>query len=137
MKGSPISPTEESRTFKRNRITAEDKLSHNKVIEALKAKIQRGNSLSALNATPIRHPHPNKRNKHNSRLPKVETSPRSTKPVLPMIDTSLGRIDKESKEEEDDDCSSSSSNSSGSKHSNNSSNNSSHPQSSNESVDSI
>lgn len=97
----------------------QDKLSHNKVMEALKAKIQRGSGgpLSPLTASPIRPPpssssaststpsqeHPNKKKKPALPRPvvvhQVETasspspSPRSAKPVLPPIDTSLGRID--------------------------------------------
>ncbi|EPB86196.1 hypothetical protein HMPREF1544_07008 [Mucor circinelloides 1006PhL] len=102
----------------------QDKLSHNKVMEALKAKIQRGTGgpPSPLTASPIRPPpssssaaaassssasssqeHPNKKKKPTLPRPvvvhQVETasspspSPRSAKPVLPPIDTNLGRID--------------------------------------------
>ncbi|GAN07897.1 hypothetical protein MAM1_0181c07401 [Mucor ambiguus] len=94
----------------------QDKLLHTKVMEALKAKIQRGSGgpLSPLTAPPIRPPpsastsassqeHPNKKKKPTLPRPVVvhqaETasspspSPRSAKPVLPPIDTNLGRID--------------------------------------------
>lgn len=68
-----ISPTSfEEKPSKRSRTSiSEDKISHNKVMEALKAKIQRGTTTT---------------------LPKLdETSPRSSKPLLPPIDTKLGR----------------------------------------------
>ncbi|KAL9554562.1 hypothetical protein MBANPS3_002755 [Mucor bainieri] len=94
----------------------QDKLLHTKVMEALKAKIQRGSGgpLSPLTAPPIRPPpsaststpsqdHPNKKKKPALPRPvvvhQVETasspspSPRSAKPVLPPIDTNLGRMD--------------------------------------------
>lgn len=95
----------------------QDKLRHTKVMEALKAKIQRGNGgpLSPLTAPPIRPPpsaststpsqeHPNKKKKPALPRPVVvhqadttasspSPSPRSAKPVLPPIDTNLGRMD--------------------------------------------
>lgn len=94
----------------------QDKLLHTKVMEALKAKIQRGNGapLSPLTAPPIRpspsvststpsQEHPNKKKKPALPRPvvvhQVDTasspspSPRSAKPVLPPIDTNLGRVD--------------------------------------------
>lgn len=89
----------------------QDKLSHNKVMEALKAKIQRSNGgpPSPLTASPIRPPpsqsqdYPNKKKKPTLPRPVVvhevevasspSPSPRSAKPVLPPIDTNLGRID--------------------------------------------
>jgi hypothetical protein len=87
----------------------QEKISHNKVMEALKAKIQRSNNSgppSPLAASPIRPPSQleNANKKRKSTLPRpVETttksafasasspSPRSAKPVLPPIDTNLGR----------------------------------------------
>lgn len=92
----------------------QDKLSHNKVMEALKAKIQRGNGgpPSPLTASPMRsinqqqsQENINKKRKPTLPRPVVihqqivegsspSPSPRSAKPVLPPIDTNLGRIDK-------------------------------------------
>ncbi|KAI8983445.1 hypothetical protein BDB01DRAFT_790793 [Pilobolus umbonatus] len=107
---SLVFPVEESTNrMKRNRLSVssevEDKLSHNKVMEALKAKIKRGNNGPLSPLTPVRPPHnTHKRRKDGtSRLAgRVEAervltspspSPRSAKPVLPLIDTSVGRID--------------------------------------------
>ncbi|KAI8997197.1 hypothetical protein BDB01DRAFT_770223 [Pilobolus umbonatus] len=86
----------------------EDKISHNKVMEALKAKIQRGSS-SPLATTPSSAFRPHQDTKRQRTLPKPHIhhvspiithhpntpstpSPRSGKPVLPPIDTSIGRI---------------------------------------------
>lgn len=82
----------------------QDKLSHNKVMEALKAKIQRGNGgpPSPLTASPIIPQDQNKKRKptlprpvivHSTTISSPSPSPRSAKPVLPPIDTNLGRID--------------------------------------------
>ncbi|KAG2213193.1 hypothetical protein INT47_011342, partial [Mucor saturninus] len=117
---SPTSPiTEETNPKKRTRssisVTNEpineqhqDKLSHNKVMEALKAKIQRGNGgpPSPLTASPVvvipQDAHNNKKRKptlprpvivHSSTISSPSPSPRSAKPVLPPIDTNLGRMD--------------------------------------------
>ncbi|CEP14065.1 hypothetical protein [Parasitella parasitica] len=112
--------SEESKKRNRSSISLpndieQDKISHNKVMEALKAKIQRSNGgpPSPLTASPIRPPasssaqsqdFPNKKKKPALPRPVVvhqaaETatspspSPRSAKPVLPPIDTNLGRMD--------------------------------------------
>ncbi|KAI7905549.1 uncharacterized protein BX663DRAFT_558959 [Cokeromyces recurvatus] len=98
----------------------QDKLSHNKVMEALKAKIQRGNGgpPSPLSSSPTNRQQQDTTTSHKKRksttvsrpftlaqqpserrstIPSNTTtttttsSPRSTKPILPPIDTSLGR----------------------------------------------
>lgn len=95
----------------------QDKLSHNKVMEALKAKIQRGNGgpPSPLTASPMRSLNQQQQSQENMNKKRKPTlprpvvihqqivegsspspSPRSAKPVLPPIDTNLGRIDKSS-----------------------------------------
>ncbi|KAG0166552.1 hypothetical protein DFQ28_007135 [Apophysomyces sp. BC1034] len=99
---TPVSPTAETR--KRGRASLgdeQDRISHNKVMEALKAKIQRG---SPLTATPPSFRPPEiqtEKNKRARSLPKppsqsedpsASPSPRSAKPILPPIDTSVGRI---------------------------------------------
>ncbi|KAI8393326.1 uncharacterized protein BYT42DRAFT_488444 [Radiomyces spectabilis] len=102
---SPISPTTALNT------KPEDKLSHSKVMEALKAKLQRGHS--SLGTSPSsRSPQttsepPNKRlrklpfyaptihspsrSRQSSSKNPATPSPRSAKPVLPPIDTTVGR----------------------------------------------
>jgi hypothetical protein len=72
----------------------EDKLSHNKVMEALKAKIQRGGGpMSPLGPPTPRDPL-EKKKKFSAPTPTETTaSPRSAKPYLPPIDTNMGRID--------------------------------------------
>lgn len=114
---SPTSPAaDEINNKKRNRSSIsssneqlndqqQDKLSHNKVMEALKAKIQRGNGgpPSPLTASPIiPQDAQNKKRKptlprpvivHSTTISSPSPSPRSAKPVLPPIDTNLGRID--------------------------------------------
>ncbi|KAI8888562.1 hypothetical protein K501DRAFT_240053 [Backusella circina FSU 941] len=113
---SPISPsvTDPKRSLKRNRMSisndTEDKLSHNKVMEALKAKIQRGGGpMSPLAPPTPREPLEKKKKTSTPTTATTETaSPRSAKPYLPPIDTKLGRVD----HEESDNSSSSSSNSS-------------------------
>ena len=102
---TPISPHDENRKRKQQHSQPEeDKLSHNKVMEALKAKIQRGSSsplaTTAPNSAFLRDNH----NKKQRTLPKpiIEPtqlqqqpstpSPRSAKPILPPIDTTIGRI---------------------------------------------
>ncbi|KAI9480555.1 MAG: hypothetical protein EXX96DRAFT_617541 [Benjaminiella poitrasii] len=95
----------------------QDRLSHNKVMEALKAKIQRGNGgpPSPLSASPTTNRQPDKKRKstttttttvtrpsvvvaqqqseQRSTISSNTSSPRTAKPVLPPIDTNLGRID--------------------------------------------
>lgn len=102
---TPISPNHDYEQFrKRGRgsvsITEEDKLSHNKVMEALKAKIQRGSNSPLATTAPSSAFRDNKRHRT---LPKPTAvtaidlqpstpSPRSAKPILPPIDTNIGRI---------------------------------------------
>ncbi|CEP14819.1 hypothetical protein [Parasitella parasitica] len=94
-------------------IYEEDKPPHNKVMEALKAKIQRGNGSPLATTAPksalgshvdkrrrtlpklhtaevppiLTHPH-----QHHHTPPPSTPSPRSAKPVLPPIDTNVGRL---------------------------------------------
>ncbi|KAG0739801.1 hypothetical protein G6F57_006477 [Rhizopus arrhizus] len=96
------SSIEERSSLKRNRSsisndTEQDKLSHDKVMEALKAKIQRSSNPQS----PLSAPKDTKKKKQMPRpAMKVDivnqspssSSPRSAKPILPPIDTSLGRI---------------------------------------------
>ncbi|KAI8087027.1 uncharacterized protein B0P05DRAFT_602816 [Gilbertella persicaria] len=108
---SPTSPREDSKKRNRSSISLpheqsepQDKLSHNKVMEALKAKIQRGGNgggpPSPLTASPVVRPPPEKKRKPTLPRPVLieqpktssSPSPRSAKPILPPIDTSLGRI---------------------------------------------
>lgn len=99
----------------------DDKLSHNKVMEALKAKIQRGSGSPLATTAPSSafRPHGDKRQRtlpkpntistsaavppiltysHHHRHPHHHTpppstpSPRSAKPILPPIDTNVGRM---------------------------------------------
>ncbi|KAG2190781.1 hypothetical protein INT46_001821 [Mucor plumbeus] len=99
----------------------EDKLSHNKVMEALKAKIQRGNGSPLATTAPssafrphvdkrqrtlpkptittevppvLTHPHQQQQHHHHHHHtpPPSTPSPRSAKPILPPIDTNVGRI---------------------------------------------
>ncbi|CAO3656507.1 unnamed protein product [Mucor hiemalis] len=123
---TPISPHEDS-LRKRGRasianINEEDKVMHNKVMEALKAKIQRGSSsplattapnsafrdtsttatTTVNNTTTTTTTNNNKRQrtlpKPTIEPPQINTaqpstpSPRSAKPILPPIDTNIGRI---------------------------------------------
>jgi hypothetical protein len=125
---TPISPHDTDSLRKRVRTSIststihseEDKISHNKVMEALKAKIQRGSSSPLATTAPStafgrdNNSNNNSNNSNNSNnnnnkrqrtLPKptieppqINTaqpstpSPRSAKPILPPIDTSIGRI---------------------------------------------
>jgi hypothetical protein len=101
---TPISPGDDGRKRSRGSISYnenEDKLSHNKVMEALKAKIQRTSSSPLATTAPS-----TAFNKRQRTLPKPTAtqvppivthhpstpSPRSAKPILPPIDTSIGRI---------------------------------------------
>jgi hypothetical protein len=98
---TPISPGDESRKRSRASISYDDKLSHNKVMEALKAKIQRASSSPLATTAPS-----TAFNKRQRTLPKLTAtqvppivthhpstpSPRSAKPILPPIDTTIGRI---------------------------------------------
>ncbi|KAK4509164.1 high-affinity iron permease [Mucor velutinosus] len=97
----------------------EDKLSHNKVMEALKAKIQRGSGSPLATTAPSSafRPHGDKRQRtlpkpntttssevppilthppqhhhHHHTPPPSTPSPRSAKPILPPIDTNVGRM---------------------------------------------
>lgn len=109
----PSSNNEERPPLKRHRFSIsneaeqQDKLSHNKVMEALKAKIQRGSSNNP--PSPLSTSKDTKKKKLPSRpAVKVDApnqspssdSPRSAKPTLPPIDTSLGRIDQPTGSEE-------------------------------------
>ncbi|KAI9256816.1 hypothetical protein EDC94DRAFT_522837 [Helicostylum pulchrum] len=101
-RSSITSPNEQA-----NDVPPQDKLLHNKVMEALKAKIQRGNGgpPSPLAPPPTSSiPQENQIKKRKTTLPRPvvvhstttsspSPSPRSAKPVLPPIDTNLGRID--------------------------------------------
>lgn len=120
---TPVSPSSHGNEYdvlrKRGRasisyttIVEEDKPSHNKVMEALKAKIQRGSSSPLATTAPNSafRDNNNNNNKRQRTLPKpaatepppINTtlhqlqpstpSPRSAKPILPPIDTSIGRI---------------------------------------------
>lgn len=108
---TPISPNHDyefQRKRVRGSITEEDKLSHNKVMEALKAKIQRGSHSplatmapsSAFRAAGIPSTENNKRQRTlpkptltaTTDLQPSTPSPRSAKPILPPIDTNIGRI---------------------------------------------
>ncbi|KAI8333731.1 hypothetical protein BC941DRAFT_434317 [Chlamydoabsidia padenii] len=72
---TPISPE-----TRQKRTQPDDKLSHNKVMEALKAKIQRGS------------PHTEKRQRHLPTRSILQDTPRSSaKQALPPIDTNVGR----------------------------------------------
>lgn len=93
---SPTSPIQEEKKRARSSISSEDQqISHNKVMEALKAKIRKSNGGP---------PSPSPLTKKRKALPRpvvVNTtssssspSPRSAKPILPPIDTNLGRIPK-------------------------------------------
>lgn len=101
---TPISPNHDYEVLRKRprgsvSITEEDKLTHNKVMEALKAKIQRGNNSPLATTAPSSAFRDNKRQRT---LPKPTVtatdlqpstpSPRSAKPILPPIDTSIGRI---------------------------------------------
>ncbi|KAI8367325.1 hypothetical protein BD560DRAFT_447716 [Blakeslea trispora] len=156
----PISPTLASaseepniKSVKRNRSSVSlpseqqeptDKLSHNKVMEALKAKIQRGNGgpPSPLTASPMARPLQQEVKKRKITLPRpvlIEqpsssssssttaantTSPRSAKPILPPIDTTLGRMKTIHPSQHHSNSSSSNHSSSSSSHSSTSSNSS-------------
>ncbi|GAA5799886.1 hypothetical protein HPULCUR_005307 [Helicostylum pulchrum] len=115
---TPVSPSHEYDLLrKRGRasisytaVVEEDKHKHNKVMEALKAKIQRGSSSPLATTAPNSAFRDN--NKRQRTLPKPTASepppinttttlhqlqpstpsPRSAKPILPPIDTSIGRI---------------------------------------------
>ncbi|KAF7723702.1 hypothetical protein EC973_001743 [Apophysomyces ossiformis] len=102
---TPLSPTIESRKRGRGSLSDEqDRLSHNKVMEALKAKLKRGSPLTS--TPPSFRPPPSEtqleKSKRARSLPKPPSqqpeepssspSPRSAKPILPPIDTSVGRI---------------------------------------------
>ncbi|KAI8388210.1 uncharacterized protein BYT42DRAFT_226432 [Radiomyces spectabilis] len=78
----------------------EDRLSHDKVMEALKAKIQRGASIQSKRLPSLpKPPSPpsvsySGDHHHHWYPPSSSTSsPRSAKPVLPPIDTTVGRLD--------------------------------------------
>ncbi|KAI7890218.1 uncharacterized protein EV154DRAFT_465902 [Mucor mucedo] len=107
---TPISPNHDydfQRKRVRGSITEEEKLSHNKVMEALKAKIQRGSHSPLTTVAPSSAFRPttiHENNKRQRTLPKPTViatttelqpstpSPRSAKPILPPIDTTIGRI---------------------------------------------
>ncbi|RCH89757.1 hypothetical protein CU098_010267, partial [Rhizopus stolonifer] len=79
----------------RNSISNEtEQLSHDKVMEALKAKIQRGNhsqsSHSLKDAKKIKQPF---RPMSKIDIAVNSPSPKSAKPILPPIDTSVGRVE--------------------------------------------
>ncbi|KAG1474866.1 hypothetical protein G6F56_000090 [Rhizopus delemar] len=91
------SNTDERSTLKRSRnsISNEtEQLSHDKVMEALKAKIQRGNhsqsSHSLKDAKKIKQPF---RPMSKIDIAVNSPSPKSAKPILPPIDTSVGRVE--------------------------------------------
>lgn len=103
---TPISPSNDTSCRKRSRASIcynenDDKLSHNKVMEALKAKIQRASNSPLTTTAPT-----TAFNKRQRTLPKLTSthippivthhpstpSPRSAKPILPPIDTNIGRI---------------------------------------------
>lgn len=124
--GVGINPNDDFKSRKRSHasiLLEEDKLSHNKVMEALKAKIQRGNSSPLATTAPSsafrshadkrqrtlpkptittevppilthpHHPHHQQHQQHHHHTPPPSTpSPRSAKPILPPIDTNVGRI---------------------------------------------
>ncbi|KAG2223389.1 hypothetical protein INT45_002884 [Circinella minor] len=82
---------------------SDNSLSHNQVMEALKAKIQRGNSICSNNNNVNGEVDRNNNNKRartsaikvevdrDSIVPPSTPSPRSAKPILPPIDTNMGR----------------------------------------------
>lgn len=124
---TPISPggggntNDDFKSRKRSIIQEEDKLSHNKVMEALKAKIQRGNGSPLATTAPssafrshadkrqrtlpkpnttstssevppiLTYPHHHHHHHHHTPPPSTP-SPRSAKPILPPIDTNVGRM---------------------------------------------
>ncbi|KAF1798085.1 hypothetical protein FB192DRAFT_1289339 [Mucor lusitanicus] len=117
----PSAPRHASEDFKSRKrshasiLQEEDKLSHNKVMEALKAKIQRGSGSPLATTAPSSafRPHGDKRQRTlpkpntTSEVPPILThppqhyhhtpppstpSPRSAKPILPPIDTNVGRM---------------------------------------------
>ncbi|KAG0168399.1 hypothetical protein DFQ28_008436 [Apophysomyces sp. BC1034] len=98
---SPISPAvlgpdgDDISRSKRNRssFSKQNELSHDRVMEALKAKIQRGSS-STTGAHRDKHKRPRSA-RPPSEMDEPSSPPRltnSNKPVLPPIDTSVGRI---------------------------------------------
>ncbi|CEI85786.1 hypothetical protein RMCBS344292_00237 [Rhizopus microsporus] len=108
-----VQSSEEKSSLKRNRSSisneteqVSDKLSHDKVMEALKAKIQRSSNnpqspLSASKDTKKKKqpPRPIMKVDLANRSPS-SNSPRSAKPVLPPIDTNLGRLSQPARTEE-------------------------------------
>lgn len=72
-----------------NRDNNDKKMTHDQVMEALKAKIIRGSSKRAARTLPPPPPAPSSVSSgaHHPATP----SPRSAKPILPPIDTSVGR----------------------------------------------
>ncbi|KAL1925989.1 hypothetical protein VTP01DRAFT_7185 [Rhizomucor pusillus] len=93
---TPISPSEEH-SRKRNRASVSnnghDNLSHDMVMEALKAKIQRSSDGKRVRTSNNNNNHVKTSQIRQESLPSASSpSPRSAKPILPPIDTSVGRI---------------------------------------------
>ncbi|KAI8145938.1 hypothetical protein BJV82DRAFT_602820 [Fennellomyces sp. T-0311] len=92
---TPISPgaiDEAGRKRGRASVNEEGSLSHVQVMEALKAKIQRGSgSGTPTDAQADRSKRPRTKPVEQDAIPPSTPSPRSAKPILPPIDTSVGR----------------------------------------------